>query len=246
MEKKVTIKTDATHHLNGVLNTPEKEADQLVIFVHGLTGSSNEHLFYCASREFPKQGFAIFRFDFYPEAKAGSRTLQESTLKTHVGDLTAVVRYWSKKYKKIYLVGHSLGGLTILLSGNLPVEAVVLWDSSCNLMGTGLMGVMQATTYSKQIDSYIINWGTETLLGAKMYQEFKTVPGPKQLLENYKVPLKIVSAGKGILVSAGKAYYRYAHEPKELAMVKNATHCFDEEGTQERLFAETLSWIKKF
>jgi hypothetical protein len=31
----------------------------------------------------------------------------------------------------------------------------------------------------------------------------------------------------------------------EVTIVANATHCFDEDGAEEKLFRETLRWIKQ-
>jgi len=68
---------------------------------------------------------------------------------------------------------------------------------------------------------------------------------PVNLVRNIHKPLKVIYAEKGN-VSAGKNYFKMANSPKDLVMIKRAGHTFDEEGTEERLFQESLKWIKKF
>ena len=63
MEKEIKIKTNDKHFIYGVLNTPNKKTEKLIIFVHGLSGHKNEHIFYNAKNFFVKKGYAVFKFD---------------------------------------------------------------------------------------------------------------------------------------------------------------------------------------
>ncbi|MEK6950379.1 MAG: hypothetical protein AABX13_01505 [Nanoarchaeota archaeon] len=58
--------------------------------------------------------------------------------------------------------------------------------------------------------------------------------------------VKIIVAGKGIIVKSGKEYFLQANQPKAFSSIAKATHCFDEEGTEEELFKETWGWVKRF
>jgi hypothetical protein len=57
--------------------------------------------------------------------------------------------------------------------------------------------------------------------------------------------IKIIAAGKGVLVKGSRAYFKSAKDPKDLVIITDATHCFDEIGKEEELLKETLSWVKK-
>ena len=46
MEKEIKIKTPDKHIIYGTLNTSKKNSNILLIFVHGLTGHRDEHIFY--------------------------------------------------------------------------------------------------------------------------------------------------------------------------------------------------------
>ncbi len=81
-----------------------------------------------------------------------------------------------------------------------------------------------------------------------MYEEWKWFNGENELklISKIEVPLKIIIAGKGILSKGSKEYYKHTNGPKDFIKIKGAGHTFDEEGVEEKLLKETLSWIKKY
>lgn len=244
MEKELRLKTKDGHIVYGVLNSTKNRSKKLVIFVHGLTGHPNQHTFYNAAKFFPKKGFSTFRFDLYSGEKRG-RLLTHTSIKQHAEDLNLVIEYFRKKYKKLFLVGHSLGGVTILQADYNKSDGIVLWDSSVKKK-YHLVGIDDTIRYNKALGKYILKWREEYLISKAMNREMTRLPEPKDLVAAVKVPIKIIVAGKGILVRGGREYYKHASEPKDFALIKNAGHSFNEEGAEEQLFSETLAWVKKF
>lgn len=244
MEKQLKLKTKDGHTIYGILTTSPKNFGKLVVFVHGLTGHKNEHQFYNAAHFFPKNGFDTFRFDLYNGDKGG-RQLSDTTVRTHASDLEVVLKYFKNKYKKISIVGHSLGGPTIVAADTSGVDSIVLWDPSDMLGLKDVVEGQERTLKQNKISGvYIVDWGVEYLLGKKMAEEFKTLK-PARLASNIQKPIKIIAAEKGN-PKGSKEYFKYASSPKELVILKGVGHTFDEEGAEESLFIETLSWIKKY
>jgi len=240
MEKEIKIKTKDKHIIYGVLNTTKKKSKSLIVFVHGLTGHKNEHHFYNSAKFFPKNGFDTFRFDLYSGEKGG-RSLMKSAISTHTKDVETVVNHFNKKYKHIFLVGHSLGGPSIMLSKvRNDISGIILWDSSARTKVE-----WDDFKYNKTLKTYMVSWGTEYLISKKMVDEWKTLPLPKNLISDIKTPIKIICAGKGALIKSGKEYYKYAKGPKSFSVIKGAGHVFDEYGKEDELFKETLNFIKK-
>ena len=98
--------------------------------------------------------------------------------------------------------------------------------------------------YIKEINAYRVEWGYDVLVGEAMHNESKEVEWDN-LIQHTQVPVKIICAGKGELVEGGKKYFEQANKPKEFIVIENANHNFFEEGTLEKLLAETLAWAKK-
>lgn len=243
MEKQLKLKTNDGHTIYGTLTTSNRKATTLAIFVHGLTGHPNEHTFHAAAEQYPKKGVDVFRFALYTGEKGG-RKLSECTISTHANDLNKVLNHFRKTYRKLAVIGHSLGSPTILKSDTSKVDIVILWDPSY------LSGRSNDIPKKVRIDGkevYIEEWGTEYLMNPAMVKEWRWFDAKNELglITKLNRPLKIIAASKGILVPGSKAYFNVAQEPKHLTIIKNATHCFDEQGKEVELLKETLSWIKK-
>lgn len=240
MEKQIKIPIENKKYIYGLLRASLDKP--LVIFVHGFTGDRNEHQFFNGARFFEKQGFSSFRFNLY-HWKDDARKLVDCTLSLHGRDLDTVIEYFRKEgVKKIFVVGHSFGGATVLLSKNKDFDAAVLWDA------TGDKNVKLKAKYIKELDAYY--YADDSSFGftisKAMYEENNKKLKPSELIKSIHSPIKIIVAGSGILVKEGKVFFQNANEPKAFAKIRKATHCFDENGTEERLFQETYNWLKDF
>lgn len=237
MEKQIKISLVNKKFIYGVLRGSLDKP--LVIFVHGFTGDRNEHQFFNGARFLEKHGFSSFRFNLYDWRK-DARKLEECTLSLHGQDLDIVIEHFRKEgVKKIFVIGHSFGGLTILLSKKMDFDAVVLWDPS------DAPATVTKSKYVKELGRYYVTYDTSYgfTIGKEMYEENKILR-PFELIKKLHVPVKVIIAGAGILVGGGKKYFQHANEPKALAIIPKATHCFDEDGAEEKLFEETLEWFK--
>lgn len=237
MEKNLKIKTKDGHLIYGTLNY-SKPSKNLIIFVHGLTGHKSEHQFYNASKFFTQKNFNTFRFGLYSD-ESKARSLLDCLIKNHSEDINLVVKYFSNKYAKIFLVGHSLGGPSIILSDQM-VNSIVLWDPSIGLDKL----FKEEATFEKAIGRYILDWGIQILISKKMVNEGSNIKD-SELIEKISKPIKIIFAGKGVLHKRWKGMINKIKTKNEFVIIKNAGHCFNEEGAEEILFKETLEWFKK-
>lgn len=238
MQKNITLKSkDKKANIYGVLDQRTK-TNKIIIFVHGLTGHKNEHQFYNATKFFNKKNFATFRFDLYSGEKGGRR-LEDCSIETHSHDLEQVIKYFNKKFKKIFLVGHSLGGPTIFGANINNISKIVLWDPSVNLEAKD----NQWYRFDKKINAYVVDWGVNYIIGKTLINDWKKLDY-KKWTENLTIPLKVICAGQGILKKEwGKIIKKFKCE-KEFIIIKKAGHCFDEDETENKLFKETLLWFK--
>lgn len=236
MEENIKIPLADGHVIHGVLRG--KLEAPLIIFVHGFTGYKDEHMFFNGARFFEKHGISTFRFNLYGEDK-DERKLNDCTLSLHAEDLDTVIDYFKDKVPSITVVGHSFGGVVVLLSKKQKFDKVVLWDSTGNPNE-----VTDPARYVKELDKYYNHeWGVASTFSKDMYEENKTIK-PNELVKNIHVPIKIIVAGAGDLVEAGEQLFENANEPKSFTKVWDAHHNFNENGVEETLFQVTLEWIK--
>lgn len=239
MEKEIKIKTKDGKRiygkLRGLLQKP------LVIFVHGLTGHMDEHIFFNGAKFFEKKGFLTFRFNLY-DSWDDARKLHECDLKIHAADIDLVTEYFKKKgVKDIFIVGHSYGGPSILFSRTDDYAGIVLWDPTMDPDT-----IYRKTTADKIANGYIREWSFKFILGKKMVDEAKKISNFELIATINKSPIKIILAGAGNAKSKRITnFFKVLCEPKEMIVLKKAGHTFSEDGMEENLFQETLKWLKK-
>ncbi|MDP4000732.1 MAG: hypothetical protein Q8P83_00605 [bacterium] len=239
MEKRLTLKTEDNFTIYGTLNNSSVASSKLIIFVHGLTGSQNEHQYFNAVPFFTKQGFDTFRFDLYSRGD-NARQLSNCSITIHAQDLTTVVNYFKDTYDQVFLVGHSLGVPVVLHTNLAPITKIILWDPT-----SGMKSLEEKKcVYNEKLEKYILNWGKEIILGQNMIDEWKKTSNLKALVDKITKPCKFVFAGNGNKYEAWKPYLKLIKVPYEFAVVSGATHIFLEEGTEKKLFDETLKWLQ--
>lgn len=237
MEHEIEIKTPDNHIIYGTLNSLPEDNENLIIFVHGLSGNQYEHHYFNAVSFFNKKGFNVFRFDFYArEPKA--RPLIQSTITTHAKDLESVIKHFQNKYKSIVVVGHSLGALAILNADLSRISKIVLWDPTTNFKDIK----EKSGSFNADLDKYILHWGMDILLSKEMAEEWKK-SNLNELIDKLTIPCKFVFAGDEGKYVLWKPFLEKIKVKNETAIVEGATHCFYEEGTEQKLFEETLKWL---
>jgi pimeloyl-ACP methyl ester carboxylesterase len=239
MEELLNVDTGDGHIIYGTLNSPQEDTDLLIVFVHGITGSRKEHQFYDAARYFPAKGYATYRFNLYSR-DPGGRVLSDIDIRTQSRDLDTVVRHFIGKYGKIYLVGHSLGGPTVMGADLGPVRALVLWDPSIT---PDTAPGKTFYSYDEHLKKYVIRWQLEYLVTAAMIEQWKAAGS---LVRNLIKPTRIVFAGSYAIRDTWKSKLSEIPAVHDSITIEGAGHSFDEEGTQDKLYEATLDWLARY
>lgn len=242
--KTIKIKLDDRHVLYGTLNGSLKKP--LVIIVHGLPGSSDDHLHVLAANYLSRHGFSTFRVNLYNWQK-GARKLLDCTLQIHSQDINKIVSYFKRRgVKKIFAAGHSYGGPSLLLTNSGNFKAVSLWDPSYKSTFTRRSYGLAGGKFIKEAKGYLMNWGIALIIGEKMAREADALDWDN-LAKNFHSPLQIITAGKGILKKGNHHYYLTANKPREQKIISGATHRFNDSKNMEiRVFAQSARWFNKF
>jgi esterase/lipase len=238
MEKEIKIKKFDKKVIYGTFVGSKKKSNKLIVFIHGFTGNQNEHIFFNGAKFFSDRGFDTFRFNLYAGEGKNSRHFEETKISLHGKDINTVVKYFRKKYKSIYVVGHSYGGTSLLFVDQSTVDGFIFWDASY----INHKDVTENMKYSKNLNSYILDWGIRIIVGKKFIEELKKFPDCGKLIKNIHKPVLFIGTGKGN-INGAKKYYKKANNPKKLVNIKNADHNFNKLIDEERLFKETYNWL---
>lgn len=240
MEKYITIPTPDNKFIYGVLNEKKKSKTVLLI-VHGRPGAPHEAPGLNAARFFPPKGIATFRVALYSH-NPNARQFMQSTTHQHGKDIDVVVSFLRKKFDRVFVAGHSWGGPSILFSNTEKVEGIILWDPSINMKA-----IDSSFKYVPALRAYMTEGTWVDLIPKKMAEESMKYPLEKMipLFQRIRVPLKFIMAGDGFLKTDAKKVYAALTGEKSYVLIPGARHHFAEEGKENALFRETLSWVKR-
>jgi pimeloyl-ACP methyl ester carboxylesterase len=242
MEQSFSIPTDTNNRIYGVLHTPERETESILILVHGLAGDMNEYLHLSVAREFTRRGIAVLRFNQYSTKAAfpGARSLFESTITDHVEDTRRIIDYASQcGFTTVALAGHSLGGpVAIAAAATRDIAGLLLWDPT----NTPSERVKDWGAYDQTHDIWYLDWSMRILLSRPWLDDAQAFPNAYTTFSTLDVATKIIGAERGLLDFCRR--YRAAREC-EYAEIPNTGHTFSDEGAIEQLMNESWQFLSE-
>ena len=237
MRKDMKIPTKDGFNIYGTLDSCESR--RLIIFIHGMTGNKDEHHYFNAASFFNKRGFDTFRFNFYSRKK-DSRQLVDSTLTTHIDDLNAVIDKFTGDYDETILISHSFGGILVPNVELSKVSKIVFWDPSSGFNNLEDKSI----TYERSMDKYRLNWGKTILVNKLLIEQWMAV-SVEELVDKVTVPCKFIFAGNNNKEDIWGPQLDKIKVPYKTSAIEGASHQFVEEGSEEKLFEETLKFISR-
>jgi esterase/lipase len=229
--------------LIGVLHLPDKKTKSAIVYSNGYYDNIVEHhIVINTGRELSKRGFAVFTFNV--RGRWPSYGLFTNTgLLDEISDLEVAINLMKKKgYSKIGAIGHSLGGLDLILADKKNLKAIALWEPSVNkVFGNKktLKEIVKKQVYVNKKYGYIVS--------KKMASDIlKVYDLPNKKLRESNCPTLFVAGSKSYLTPHVKKYYKIAKEPKSLKIIENASHTFYLQEHEKKLLAYTAAWFKKY
>ncbi|MBI2084780.1 MAG: alpha/beta fold hydrolase [Candidatus Aenigmarchaeota archaeon] len=234
----------------GMLHLPNRKNAPVIIMCHGYFGSKEGafYIFVDAAREFCRNGYAVFRFDYRGSGDSEGK-FENQRIKTMSEDVDSSLKFLKTvkniDLSKIGIVGHSKGGTIAILSARRysNIKAVVAWAT---------------------VSDYKKLWWDEEWLKESLERGYTT-----KLMFGYKEParifldtfkyniLKEVGKLKNILFIHGnndlavpfshsRWLYNASRKPKKLVKIENADHLFVPQMHRKKVIKETLEWFKKW
>ncbi len=230
-------------HAAGDQATPEKA----VIIIHGLTGNPHEYIHESAADFFTEKGYDVIRPYLY--GGENGRALVDCTLETHAQDVNTIVNNIRGKYKKLFLVGHSYGGPTVMIAKPNGITAVSLWDPSFNMPA-----LWEMSPPKEILGLYVARFGgVDHLLGEAMIEEGRTRFGEKECLKisgEFTAPVQVIGADESdeadLYAQCSLSWHSGYEGKKECIKVAGADHIFVRGESCDKLLNATLKWFEQF
>ncbi len=242
-ERDVTFLAEDGKTIYGTLNTHAgSKCRGLIIYAHGLPSNRNDYTYLQSARMFAKLGYDTLRISFYDWQK-NARNLKDCGFADHVADLEIVISKHKRKYKNIYLIGHSWGGPTIILTDCTHVTAISLWDPSYNVPFWWNQGVR---IEGRKV---YLTGAIDCLISKTMHREALslTMERCRDLSETFDKPLQVIGAKKdGMLYKFKESYHTHAQGPTDYHLIVKADHSFLDEDALKETVQYTHNWFKKF
>jgi hypothetical protein len=226
--------------LRGSLDMP------LAIVMHGRGGGPNNTIYFLLARYLAERGIASLRLAMYDHGE-NYRNLVDCTLQTHAHDFSVVVDELRERgVAKLFAVGHSYGGLTILMSDR-QLEGAVLWDPS---HGGWWMDNPKDDVEGPElkIGGVIINTDGRGYIHGQIARDFDIKLGDTTSLASGKgYPLMAITGTESIIRDYVRRYIDAAEDPKELVVIDGATHQMnDSDFVIDQLLFATHRWLADY
>jgi len=116
MEELKMFHDAAGHRVAGILATPSRPTDRMVVLCHGFLSTKNSSTNKALTRLLTEQGIATFRFDFFGQGESEG-PFSDITLSIALDQaMSALDIVASSGYRRIGLMGSSFGGLVAILT----------------------------------------------------------------------------------------------------------------------------------
>ncbi len=228
--------------LHGILRDKLNSDSRVVVMMHGLIGSPKSLLMYLGSRYLYERGYVTLTLYMYSYGDE-YRDAIDCTLETHIADFKECIAYLETlKVRKIFAVGHSYGGLTILGS-KVKIDGAVLWDPSHGLAWDN--GTDIKRDWREKSDHMLVSTDGPGSMRPIAAQEFnKNLGDTSDLARNISYPVEIISGDKSVIYKFQQSYADVVPTKKKFITICGAGHSFDEsDDTLEQVFNHTAKWL---
>jgi esterase/lipase len=248
IEKEVLIQNKNGSTLHGVLylHADNSTKESIVIMCHGFTGDKYEWgRFPEMARRCNQEGYDALIFDF---SGSGENKRELITITKQFNDLERVYE-WTKSegYKKIAVLGLSLGGLTTLGAKLSEVDVYVFWAPVTFLHTTNDQTSWFKDISNGQVKIPTSGEGESIIIDMSFLIEFGKFQ-VKPALKRLDKPTLIVqgTVDESVPLELTRKAFKFLPENKrnELVEIEGAGHDFEGKHL-EKFIDSTIQWIKK-
>ena len=211
----------------------------LVILGHGVTGDKDRPLVIAAAEGLAKKGWPCLRISFSGNGNSeGSFT--DSTISKEVEDLEDVIKQLPEDLNLAYC-GHSMGGAVGVLAGSRNPRLKVL----VNFAGMIRTAAFCEREFGDVVPDEGVMWEEADCPLSKAYvDDLATIGDVFEEVSKLEQPFLFIhgTADDVVLPEDSHDAFEAATEPKQLVMIDDAEHCFDDD-TYSMVVEATAEWL---
>lgn len=256
--RRVSIEDSRGLTLRGIVEYPEKvragKTYPAAVLSHSFTGFKEiRHLAHLSNR-LVESGFFTFRFDFADCVGESDGTCEEMTLTKQVEDLLDVLDFAADKDPvdpdRIGLAGHSLGGLTSIVTASRDdrVAALVPVASASNTEGENLFGESEVERWRRAGHIHFQTYKRgEVTINYDFYDDLQQYDGA-EVIRDVHAPVRFVHGTEDTIVPPenSERMYRNANDPRDLRLVEGADHLFKREEHEDAMLDAAVGWFEEW
>ena len=233
--------------IHAKLTKPEGDSLPLLVLIHGITGHMEEDHILGLANAVALDGIATLRLEMYGHGKSDG-DFSEHTIGKWVHQVCAGIDYAASLpwVSRLYLAGHSQGGLTVLLAGALKqhkLSALLLLSPAINIWDGAGKGDFLGRPFDPANPPAILPMSEDHFVRETYLDVARFLP----------VEESIAAFQKRVLILHGDAdesvpvkWATWAKERYHDALVKiipGAKHCYD--GLLEEMFKEVRGFLRE-
>ena len=231
--RRVNFFNNRHQKLVGILE--ENSKDKIVIICHGFAGNKNRNFIHLLDDYLIKNNFSVLIFDFTGNGESEGE-FSDGTYTQEIDDLGKAVDFVEKiGYKKICLMGHSMGGAVSILraSRDKRVNCLISIASPGEDKFRFRKKYVNTEEKRKQLDKqgYVIMEKNNKRL-TKEFLDDAEKKDLKEAVQKIKIPFLMIHGedDETVPLHEAKELYKDANEPKALEIISHADHCFGYKG----------------
>lgn len=249
-ERAIPVMTPYGNLLAGILHEPAKPTDTVVVMVHGFLASKQQPLLAYLAAAIAKKGIAAYRFDLSGNGQSEGR-FEDATPEKMQEDIAAVVRAMRKRYAKLILLGHSLGGtLALLHAAHEPVDGIIVVSAPVRTVN---FAERLSPEQREQLRSVgFTTWNMRTAVGTVPYTITETFVkelmalDPVAIASRIACPVLLLHGREDRAVTIDETMALAQALPREgFAIIDGADHNFSSFSHLLALSSHILPWLEK-
>ena len=259
MKEKIIEFENEGEKIKGILALPDRKTEKIVIIVHGFTATKKGpgNSFVKLAKKLAENGFAALRFNFrYTDENFTE--FEKMTISSEVADLNLIIKKMKEEFKKIGLVGESLGATISILCYSNKIDCMVFWYPAIFLKETKVSKwlaskeALEELKLKGYVTGYKKSLGKYYKIGKDFVEEHKKL-NLLPIIKKITCPVLLIHGDKDETVNleqSKKGIKLFGSRNKKLEIIEGMGHAFwDEKGIIKRedfidkAIELTIKWV---